>query len=492
MKLYSPNKRIHFIGIGGIGVSALARYFLTQGHEISGSDIVSSEITDNLKKQGADIHIGHKAKNIHNPISLVIYSAAVQKNNPELKNAQILGIPAKSYSEALGDLTKKYKTIAVSGAHGKSTTTALLSLVLIKNGFDPTVIIGTKLKSFGDSNFRNGKSDYFIIEADEYYKSFLNYFPFGAIITNIDREHLDYYKNLSNIKKVFLKFISHIQPGGILVANRDDKNLFGLKNEIKKIANENQLKVYWYSIFPRQSALNNQLSAILKIFGEHNISNALAVYTLAKALGVKDKDILKALGQYQGAWRRMEYRGNLVISIKHKVVNNNLKTKLLTTNYNLPVYDDYAHHPTEIKATLSALRQKYSQTAKIICVFQPHQEKRLKALFSDFVKSFDNASDLIILDIYKVKGREEVSQNINSRMLARGIETRLKSLKNLQKQPFKADINLKRIIYLPSLKTTPNNLKRTIIPFLKPSDKEVAVILMGAGDIYKLTDALIK
>ncbi len=228
--------KIHFIGIGGIGTSAIARWFLSHNFEVSGSDIADSPLIKELKGQGIKIFIGHQGNNVSKDIQLVVYSEAIGQNNPEIKRARQLKIPVKSSAEVLGDLTKKYKTIAVAGAHGKGTTTAFLSLILIASGFDPNVIIGTKLKQFRNKNFRNGKSDWLILEADEYQKKFLNYSPFAAIITNIDREHLDCYKNLADIKNTFLKFINNIQPSGILVVNKDDKNLFSLKNKIQEIA----------------------------------------------------------------------------------------------------------------------------------------------------------------------------------------------------------------------------------------------------------------
>ena len=235
--------KIHFIGIGGIGTSAIARWFLSHNFEVSGSDISDSPLIKELKGQGIKISIGHRANNVPKDIRSVVYSEAIGQNNPEIKRARQLGISVKSSAEVLGDLTKKYKTIAVAGAHGKGTTTALLSLILIKAGFDPSVIIGTKLKQFGPpaggKNFKNGKSDWLILEADEYQKKLLNYSPYAAIITNIDREHLDCYKNLADIKNTFLKFIGNIRRNGILVVNKDDKNLFSLKNKIQKIAEKN-------------------------------------------------------------------------------------------------------------------------------------------------------------------------------------------------------------------------------------------------------------
>ena len=471
--------KVHFIGIGGIGTSALARWFLNSGHQVSGSDISSSEITNSLKKEGVKIFIGHRSRNLPESVDLVIHSAAIPKNNPELIKARESGAPVKLYSEALGELSKKYKTIAVSGAHGKSTTTALLSLVLIKAGFDRTVIIGTKLKEFGDNNFRNGKSRYLVLEADEYHKSFLNYSPFAAVITNIDREHLDYYKNLTVIKNVFLKFIKNVLPGGILILNKEDKKILSLKNKIKKITRENDLKAYWYG-------KNEKIKKIIQIPGEHNISNASAVYTLSKTLDIKDKIIFNALSKYRGAWRRMEHRGQL------KIKNCKLK---------IDVYDDYAHHPTEIKATLSAFRQKYPRS-KIICVFQPHQEERLKALFVDFIKSFDDADNLILLDIYKVKGREKVSQNNAknaiskspslSKKLAISIKTHLKHAKNAKKRPFRGYLTPNGVFPINYSKSLVKDLKTTINSLITDSPKNGIIVMMGAGDIYKLTDDLIK
>ena len=470
-KTLSPLKqRVHFIGIGGIGISALARYFLSQGYFVSGSDIFSSDITNELKKDGINIYIGHKHKNISKFNELVIYSAAISKDNIELKTALNFKIPVKSYAEALGELTKKYKTVAVSGTCGKSTTTAMLSLVFIKAGFNPTVIIGTKLKEFNLSNnigtnFRKGKSDYLIIEADEHFKSFLNYSPFTAIITNIDRDHLDFYKNLNNLKNTFLNFIKNINFGGILVVNKDDKNLFSLNNKINKIADKNNLKVFWYSLNDKK--LVNVLHSLLKVPGKHNISNAMAVYTMAKAFNINNNDIFNALGKYKGAWRRMEYRG------KFKIQNSKLK---------IPVYDDYAHHPSKIKAALSGFREKYPKS-NIICVFQPHQIQRLKYLFKEFTNSFDNADNLILLDIFKVKGRDESLSDVNSEKLAEAI-------KNLS-----ADRHKKKsspvVLYLKNS----NNLKKEINNLIQKSkikNQKFIIIMMGAGDIYKMSDKLIK
>jgi len=443
---------VHFIGIGGIGVSALARYYLEKGVKVTGSDLVASEITNGLKKLGAKIFIG-----LHNPkclkwsfkqLDLVIYSPAVPTNNPELKRAKEFGIKCLSYPQALGELTKKYFTIAISGTHGKSTTTAMIGLLLVKAGLDPTVLVGTKLKKFGDSNCRVGKSKYLVIEADEHMASFLNYWPKIIVLTTIEVDHLDYYKNLRNILKTFKEYIGHLPQNGILVANRDDLNILKiLRPTPLKHKNVNNTfstaveNVLYYSL--RQKEVK-KIKKILKVPGEHNIYNALAALTVARALKIPDKISFKALSEYRGSWRRFE-------------------TKQLTiNNKQLTIINDYAHHPTEIKVTLNAAREKYPKK-KIWCVFQPHQYQRTYYLFKDFVKVFKKApvDKLIITDIYDVAGREEkrIKEKVNSEKLIKKIN-----------KPWAA--------YLPMEKIE-SYLKRN----LRGGEM---VMIMGAGDIYNL------
>jgi len=433
---------IHLIGIGGIGVSALAQYYLSNGHKISGSDLVSSETTELLKKKGIKINIGkHKVKNLSKNTDLVIYSPAVQENNPELKIAQKNKIKCQSYPEALGDLTKKYFTIAISGTHGKSTTTAMTALILIKAGLDPTVILGTKLKEFNNSNFRKGKSKYLIIEADEWKASFLNYFPKIIALTNIEKEHLDYYKDINHILRTYQEYISHLPEKAVLIINKKDKNTLKLKTQFKK------LKIKDYFSNPRQIG---KLKKILKVSGEHNILNALTALTIAQALKIPEKICFKALSEYRGAWRRFE------------------ESKLKIGNWRLKIISDYAHHPTEVRATLKAVREKFPKE-KIWCIFQPHQYQRTFYLFRDFVKTFKQAIDksninkIIITDIYDVAGREKgnIKKKINSEKLVK-------------------EINKSSAIYLP---------KQKIINYLKKNIKGKEIIMiMGAGDIYKIID----
>ncbi len=442
-------KSVYFIGIGGAGMSALARYFLSQNWAVLGSDLAESGIVAQLRKEGAKVKIGQKNGNITAKIDLIIYSQAIRPENPELQEARRLNINTLSYPKVIGELTRKYKTIAIAGAHGKSTTTALAALVLQKGGLDPTVIVGANLKEFGGKNFRagDGKNNYLVLEADEFGRAFLHYSPTYTIITNIDREHLDIYKNLIDIKKTFLQLIVNTHDGGTVVINRDNKYCYSLKEKITAIARNKKLKIIWYSLYDSAA---KKIQKKIPIPGKHNISNALAVYYLGKVLGVSEKNILAATGAYQGISRRMEYRGEMKTGIS--------------------VYDDYAHHPTEIKATLQAFREKFPKSTTI-CVFQPHQAKRLTVLFKEFQKAFDDADITIVLPLYKVPGRDEASP-LDSEKLVSEIKKR---------QPKKS------IFYLDD----PMKIKTTIAAIQLLLKQKSNLIMMGAGNIVQYTDNLL-
>ncbi len=447
--------KIHFVGIGGIGMSALARHFLNGGHEISGSDAAASNITEALRGEGIKVFIGHRASNVPRRAALVVKSQAIPDHNPELTAARKRGVNIISYPEAVRDLTRQYRTIAVAGAHGKSTTTALSALTLIAGGFDPTVILGTNLKEFGSKagggrNYRAGKSRYLVLEADEFGRAFLRYSPFVAIITNIDREHLDVYKNLANVEAAFLKFLANTIPGGTLILNRDDHNLHSLEREIAAITGARDLRVIWYSLRELQT---KKIKEALKIMGEHNLSNALAAYHLGKVFGIDEKTIVAALGAYRGAWRRMEYRGKWKSAL---------------------IYDDYAHHPTEIKATLQAFKEHFTKK-KLVCIFQPHQSRRLKTLFNEFAAAFETADETVLLPIYKVAGRDKKPEEVR----------RFDSL-GLAKAAWKHSPR-KFILYL----AEPKHLKKTLAKLPGPLSQKV-IVMMGAGDIVNLTDSLLK
>jgi len=458
--------KIHFIGIGGIGMSALARFYLSRHFLVSGSDLAGSEITEIIKKEGVKIIIGpHRSSNIAMDTNLVIYSAAVENKNPELAEAKKRKIKCQTYAEALGDLTKKYFTIAVSGTHGKSTTTAMIALILTKAGFDPTVIIGTKLREFGGSNFRLGKSKYLVIEADEYDASFLNYWPKIIVLTNIEEDHLDYYRDISYILATFKKYIGHLSKNGILITNKEDRNIQKIiQNFYPERSRRAKFKIQNYNSELKIDELN------LKIPGQHNFLNAAAAITLARVLKISDRISVKALNNFNGTWRRFEYKG---------MVNG------------AKIYDDYGHHPTEIKATLRGAQELLHKLStsdidkdkdfidvrrqKVWCIFQPHQYQRTYKLFEQFVGAFDDADKTILLPIFSVAGREKesIKKKVSSKKLAAEIKKRNKKLKYKEKS----------VVYLDSFKKCAGHLKKN----LKKGD--VAVI-MGAGDIYLLTQKL--
>ncbi len=531
--------KIHFIGIGGIGVSALARYFLARGDEVSGSDAAESEIIEDLRKMGAKIppvkgRDPHGALRPNPPlqsgeqIDSLIYSAAVQEDNPELVEARKQEIKCQKYAEALGELTKEKFTIAVSGMHGKSTTTAMIGLIMEKAGLDPTVIVGTKvrwneenlpqplLKEGGYSlpkgragedfsNFRMGQSKYLVIEADEYDRSFLNYWPKILVLLNIEEEHLDTYTGgLPDIMKTFEEYIGHLPEDGILVANEEDENVATLLNSKSEILNSKQIQNSKIKIQKYNS--NNGRGLKLKIPGRHNIGNANAALSVAKVLGIADKIADKTLNEFIGTWRRMEYKGEF----------NGAK-----------IYDDYGHHPTEIKATLAGARElfyfptlkkgikgekprverrgrnaalrrgghaplrgekprgghaplrgdlnpsqppfKKGGEHKLWCVFQPHQYHRTYDLFEQFVGAFADADKTIILPIYSVAGREseEIKQKVSSEKLVEAISK-----------------NDKEVLFMEDFGKTAEYLKGN----LQPGD---VCIIMGAGDAYNLTGRLL-
>lgn len=429
---------IHCIGIGGIGLSALAQYYLKQGYRVSGSDKTASEMTAYLRKKGARVFIGeHKAKHVPQDAELILYSPAVQKNNPELTYAKKLNIKTLSYPEALGELTKSHYTVAVSGTHGKSTTTAMLALICVKAKLDPTVIVGTKLKEFKNTNCRIGKKIFkkgkplLIIEADEHFASFLNYSPDIIILTSIGKDHLDFYKTLSNILKTFKQYVSLLSKDGVLIANKDDENT-------RKIAKGR--KVRWYSLRQKDA---RKIQYLLHVPGKHNVSNALAALTGARALNIPDAASFQALSEFKGTWRRFEI-------------------------FQLPRYtliSDYGHHPTEIEATLRAVRKKWPQN-KIWLVFQPHQYDRTHRLFQDFVRVLKRApiDRIILTNIYDVAGREE-----------KGIQSKVSCMKLAEA------VNKTTVECVPSFLSIISKLKKNL-------HKKDVIIVMGAGDIYdKLT-----
>ena len=431
-------KRVHFIGIGGIGMSSLARWFLAQNWLVTGSDAVKSAITQELAKDGIKVKIGHKRANLPNKADLVVMTSAIPADNPELQAAEALGIKAVRYAEALGNLTRQYKTIAIAGSHGKSSTTAMVASILIKAGMDPTVVIGTKMDGW---NFRAGKSEWLVIEADEYKGAFWNYRPYAAIVTNIDLEHVDFYKDLSAVKNSFLKFLNSVSPEGYMVLNGDNGNVVSIIPRIKQgnivIFSEGDKKII------------EKIGRVIKVPGKHNIMNALAAWRLAESLGIKEDVMEKALLGYKGVWRRIEYKGTSAKGFK--------------------VFDDYAHHPTEVRATLQALREKFPRQKIAVC-FEPHQQRRLASLYKDFVGSWNDADYVLLADVYIPKGRDEASKVKNSENLAKDIN---------KLSPGKA-------VYIGAAK----NARQSIAKL--PLKKNDIVVMMGAGSIADETPLILK
>lgn len=423
-------KSIHFIGIGGIGVSAIARMMVREGKIVSGSDLSNSALLNELKKIGIEIAIGHRESNLSSGVDLVVYTTAIKDNNPELKKAKKMGIDTISYPEMLGVVSKEKYTIAVSGTHGKTTTTAMIAKILSDVKVNPTVVVGSILKE-GGSNFIFGNSKYFLTEACEYRRAFLNLSPKIIVITNIDKDHLDYYKDLDDIQNAFITFVKKLGKDGYLICDMSGDNIKPIIDAAKKTG----CKIIDYSKI--SSKLN------LKVPGAHNIKNAKASLSLAQILRVKKPLAVKALDNFKGTWRRFEYKGS---------VNGVL------------IYDDYAHHPTEIQTTLKGARD-YFKRKKIWVIFQPHLYSRTKLLFDEFAKSFNNTDEIIIADIYAA--REKNDKTIHSKKLAEQIR---KHNKNAQ--------------YIKSF----DKIKDFLLGNAKDGD---VIITIGAGDVFKIGESLL-
>jgi UDP-N-acetylmuramate--alanine ligase len=446
-------KKIHFIGIGGIGMSGIAEVLLNLGYEISGSDANRSDTTERLKNLGAKVSIGHKAKNVFK-VDVVVTSTAVKEGNPEVIEAHKKNIPVIPRAEMLAELLKMKFSIAVSGSHGKTTTTSMISTILAKGGLDPTMVIGGKLASIG-SNARLGDSDIIVAEADESDGSFLKLSPTIAIITNIDREHLDYYSGIEEIKDAFLKFANIVPFYGSTILCGDNENVreilplikrktmtYGIKypadytaKDIKFLVNKTKYKLYYKG---------DKLGIVeLNVPGMFNVYNSMAAVTACRELNLSMETITSGLMDFYGVHRRLEVKG---------------------TASDITVVDDYGHHPTEIKETLAAARQVWKK--RLVVVFQPHRYTRTKALFDEFTQAFTDADILIINDIYPAS--EEPIPGINSAALWAAI--REKGHANVE--------------YIASEKETIKYLMNT----LKPKD---TVITLGAGNVYKTGEALL-
>ena len=405
-------RNIHMIGIGGVSMSGIAAILKNWGFNVTGSDSSDSETVQTLIKKGIKVAIGHDLDSIATS-DVVVYSAAIKKDDPEMIEAKKLNIPTIERADFLGEITRCYTdTICVSGTHGKTTTTSMISLVFIEALKDPSIQVGAYLKQI-DGNYLVGNSEHFIIEACEYVESFLKFSPKAEIILNIDNDHLDYFKTFENIKNAFIKYVKLLPDDGILVINGDDKNCIDLKNYTKANVitygiNNRNVDFYADNItfnedgFPSFDVYHNgnKLEHFsLSVPGKHNVLNSLACIALSYNYSIDIPYIKSALKKFTGAHRRFEYVGKM--------------------NNNVSVYDDYGHHPTEIIATAKSLmNKKYNQSW---VVFQPHTYSRTKNLLDDFANALLNFDNIIILDIYAA--RESNTYGISSKDLVNKINS---------------------------------------------------------------------
>ncbi len=401
---------IHFMGIGGISMSGLAEVLLDAGFTISGSDDRKSPLTEHLESLGAKISYGLRAENITTDIDLVVYTAAISEDNAEYAEAVSKGIPMMSRAVLLGQIMKNYKTpIAISGTHGKTTTTSMVSEVLLAADADPTLSIGGILKSIG-GNIRVGKSEYFITEACEYTNSFLSFFPRISIILNIEEDHMDFFKDIHEIRDSFHRFAGLLPKDGYLIINSNIENYKELTNDLdcdvvtfgKDHTSDYSYTDLSYDEFGRPSYTllkkgEPQYPISLGVVGEHNVLNSLSVIALMDILGMDSATVLAALNRFTGTDRRFEVKGKIG---------------------GITILDDYAHHPTEIEATLKAAAN-YPHS-RLWCVFQPHTYTRTKAFLTDFAKALSLADEIVLTDIYAA--REKNTIGISSDDLRKEIE----------------------------------------------------------------------
>jgi UDP-N-acetylmuramate--alanine ligase len=385
--MFRKIQKIHFVGIGGIGMSGIAELLLNLGYQVSGSDLKRSSVTDRLATLGGKIQIGHSAVNVEGT-NVVVISSAVRSDNPEVIEAKRLQIPVIPRAEMLAELMRLKYGVAIAGSHGKTTTTSMIATVLVSGGFDPTAVIGGRLNAFG-SNAKLGKGDFLVAEADESDGSFLKLTPAIAVVTNIDREHLDHYADLGEIQKAFVAFVNKVPFYGAAVLCLDDANIqaiipqierrivtYGTSSQADLVASHIEFKDFGSSCQVRHKG--NLLGDLnLRIPGEHGILNSLAAVATGLELEIPFQKIAAALVSFQNADRRFQIKGK--------------KGDVL-------VVDDYGHHPTEIIATLSAARHACDR--RIVAVFQPHRYTRTQALVDDFARAFYHADVLLVLPIY--------------------------------------------------------------------------------------------
>ncbi len=449
-------KKIHMIGIGGVSMSGIAEILKNWGFEVSGSNNCNNDNIQKLIDSGIPVKIGHDPHNVEGA-DVVVYTAAISKDNNELVHAKKLGIPTIERADFLGELTRCFNnTIAISGTHGKTTTTSMVSLCFLEALKDPTIQVGAILPEI-NGNYLIGNSDYFIIEACEYVESFLKFSPKSEVVLNIDNDHLDYFKNFDNIKKAFIKYVKLIPYDGLLVINGDDTNCLNLVKYTKSkyitygISNKNT-DFFAVNIsfddngFPEFDVYHKDVlfgRFKLSVPGMHNVLNSLACIALCNEYNISVENIKSGLEKFKGARRRFEFKGNI---------------------NGASIYDDYGHHPTEIIATSKALMSKKYNKSWVI--FQPHTYSRTKNLLTDFAKALLNFDNIIIVDVYAA--REYNTYNVTSEDLVKKIN----------------DFG-KNALYIPDFYECVNYIKNHVEP-------EDIVLTLGAGTVEEISNMLIK
>jgi UDP-N-acetylmuramate--alanine ligase len=454
--MFSSIKKIHFVGIGGIGMSGIAEILIDQGFAVSGSDRAASENTDRMKSLGATVFIGHDARNVGPDVDVLVFSSAVPPENPELVIARQRKIPVIRRAEMLAEVMRLRYGIGIAGTHGKTTTTSMVGLVLIEGGLDPTVIVGGRLRGLAGSNARLGKGDFIVVEADEFDRSFLSITPTIAVLTTLETDHLDCYRDLEDIKAAFVQFAQKVPFYGFVVLCLDEPALQDIMPKLKKkiitYGLNGQADLQAVEIRHHENTTKftvvyggKDLGIIeLLIPGKHNVQNALAAIAVGLQLNVPFARIKAGIEKFTGVFRRWEVKAEL---------------------HNITVIDDYAHHPTEIRATLAGAKSGWRR--RVVCVFQPHLYSRTRDFYDEFGRAFFNADVLVVTDVYPA--REEPIQGVSGELIVNAAR----------------EFGHKQVHYVPDKKEVPSFLMKIV----QTGD---IIITMGAGDIWKFGEEFVK
>lgn len=447
--MFSSIKKLHFVGIGGIGMSGIAEILIDQGFSITGSDRAASDNTERLSQLGARVKIGHAAGNLEPDVDALVYSSAVGPDNPEVVEAQKRKIPVIRRAEMLAEVMRLKYGIGIAGTHGKTTTTSMISLVLLEGGIDPTVIVGGRLRGLAGSNARLGRGEFIVVEADEFDRSFLSITPTIAVLTTLETDHLDCYRDLDDIKSAFVQFAAKVPFYGFVVLCMDEPALQDImpkiRNKIITYGLNSQADLQAVDLVHRKNTTRfiavrggKDIGEVeLQIPGKHNVQNALAAIAVGLELKVPFAQVKAGIEKFTGVFRRWEVKAEMD---------------------GVTVVDDYAHHPTEIRATLAAAKAGWRR--RVIGVFQPHLYSRTRDFYDEFGRAFFNADVLVLTDVYPA--REEPIQGVSGELIANAAR----------------EFGHKQVHYVPDKKSVPAYL----MSIVQPGDM---VITMGAGDIWK-------